>query len=286
MNHPVSDQHAGVIVAQDITLKYGSAKGVAQPVLGGFSMHVRAGEVVAVLGPSGVGKSSLLRVLAGLQQADAGQVAVHGQVMRKPHPRVGTVFQNACLLPWLTLEQNVGFGLDFGRQPSLDPATRRERIDRAIEEVDLLHARRHFPAQLSGGMAQRTALARCLARQPQVLLLDEPFSALDAITRHQMQQLLQQIITRHRTAAVLVTHDLDEALMLADRIILIGGRPAGLAGEWTMRPARFDRHPPDATLPRGESLASLSEVRAEIVQIMRQARHDASSLSQRIPEPA
>ncbi|HEX2531043.1 MAG TPA: ABC transporter ATP-binding protein [Burkholderiaceae bacterium] len=255
-----------VLRAQQIELSYARAGQPANTVLRDFSLQLAAGEVAAVLGPSGVGKSSLLRVLAGLQAPDKGTVHVHGERLQGPHPRLGFVFQDPSLLPWLTLEENVGFGLDFKHQPNIDAAEKKERVRAAIAEVDLQHAATRYPAELSGGMAQRAALARSLARQPEILLLDEPFSALDEITRSEMQSLLQQITARHQTSAILVTHDIDEALILADRILLIGLYPGRLIGEW----------PIDLPHPRDEAAAQLGAVRIEIVQALRNARRAAA----------
>ncbi len=258
---------AVVLDARDIALSYHRANTTRDTVLGSFSLRLRAGEIVAVLGPSGVGKSSLLRVLAGLQAPDRGQVHVHGHALRGPHPRLSFIFQDPCLLPWLNLEENVGFGLDFRHQPDITREEKRARVGAAVAEVGLEAATGAYPAELSGGMAQRVALARGIARRPEILLLDEPFSALDEITRSEMQALLRTIIARHGAAAILVTHDIDEALILADRLLLIGGRPARLVSEW------------EITLPhpRDEAAPEIADMRVEVVRDMRRARSAIST---------
>lgn len=261
MSIKVSTPEPLVLQADNILLDYLQNDGSRKQVLTDFSMQVRAGEIIVVLGPSGVGKSSLLRVLAGLKQPTSGQVRVHNKRVTSPHPRLAFMFQDPCLLPWLNVSANVAFGLDFRSQPHLDKSARRQRVQDAITEVRLSDSQRAFPRELSGGMAQRVALARSLARRPEILLLDEPFSALDEVIRNEMQQLLLEVCQRHHTAVVMITHDIDEALLLADRIVLLGGTPGTLLREW---------QPPQ---PRPRNLASeaMALMRLEMLQTLQGA---------------
>ncbi|WP_314100865.1 ABC transporter ATP-binding protein [uncultured Frigoribacterium sp.] len=212
--------------ALPLTLR-GVGRRFDRPVLHGVDLDVAAGEIVAVLGPSGCGKSTLLRQLGGLDQPDTGTVRIGDEPARHADQRCAVAFQEPRLLPWRTLRDNVALGLpkpSKSTTTSSPKLTKSERDARLTELLDLVHlgpagARR--PREVSGGMAQRASLARALARQPAVLLLDEPFGALDALTRLRMQDLLLDVHDALPTTVVLVTHDVDEALYLADRIVLL-----------------------------------------------------------------
>lgn len=190
-------------------------------VLSGLSFDVTAGERVVVLGASGCGKSTLLRIIAGLDTGYDGRVSLGGELIVAPTPRVGLMFQEPRLLPWLTVARNVSFGLPD--EPRSGP-----RVAALLAEVGLDGFVDVLPKTLSGGQAQRVALARALVREPGLLLLDEPFSALDAITRARLQRLVLRVAAIHRTALLLVTHDIDEALAIGDRVLLlpVGGGAA------------------------------------------------------------
>ncbi|HEV2127184.1 MAG TPA: ABC transporter ATP-binding protein [Thermomicrobiales bacterium] len=211
-------------MTQDVALaqvaKAFTRKNQYTDVLDDLSLAVDPGEFVAILGPSGCGKSTVLRLIAGLEQPTAGEVAIGGRPVSVTDDRCAVVFQEPRLLPWRTVAQNVALG---ARRRA---GNQRERVAALLDEVGLAESAGAWPHQLSGGMAQRVALARGLAAEPDVLLLDEPFAALDALTRLRMQDLLLQVRERHDQTVVLVTHDIDEALYLADRIVILGGTPA------------------------------------------------------------
>ena len=197
--------------------------GRSVPVLRGVELRVQSGELVTVVGASGSGKSTLLRIVAGLEQADRGSVQVGGQVPSRPGRERGLVFQEPRLFPWLTVLENVAFGV-----AELAPAEREETVREHIERVGLSGFESASPHQLSGGMAQRVALARALAPRPRVLLLDEPFGALDALTKARMQEELLRIWQAERTTLLLVTHDVEEAVFLGDRIVVLSERPGAI----------------------------------------------------------
>jgi len=199
-----------------ITKRFGETS-----VLGGLELDVEAGEIIALVGPSGCGKSTLLRLISGLDTAYEGQISVGDRVVRGPDRAVGFVFQEPRLFPWLKLRDNIAFGL-----PDRDTPDAQRLVQETLDVVGLGAFAKALPKQLSGGMAQRAALARALVTEPQVLLLDEPFNALDVFTRMRLQDHLLAAWARYRPTLVLVTHDLDEAVYLADRVILLTDRPS------------------------------------------------------------
>ena len=227
-----------VLEARDLSVcfrMYG--RGIEQKdlrVIHNLSVPVREGEIVALLGESGRGKSTLLNIAGGLLAGSQGNTSFRGQKVRSTPRGIAVVCQNPCLLPWLNVAENIDFALSFKSLP-LSSAERKLRVRSALREVGLEESARVYPSQLSGGMAQRVSLARGLARQAELLLLDEPFSSLDAITRASMQELLLTLLRRHGSSALLVTHDLDEALLLADRLLLMTGEKGGSGlREWKL----------------------------------------------------
>jgi ABC-type nitrate/sulfonate/bicarbonate transport system ATPase subunit len=189
-----------------------------------LSMEVSADEIVCLLGPSGCGKSTVLNLIAGFEFPTAGAVTLDGEVVKKPGPDRGVVFQEHALFPWLTVAENIGFGSKLRRGRG-DPAHYRESVQRYVDWMGLKGFEHSYPKVLSGGMRQRTALARVLVNEPKVLLMDEPFAALDAQTRLSMQMLLLNVWERLRTTILFITHDIDEAVFLGDRIYVMTARP-------------------------------------------------------------
>jgi sulfonate transport system ATP-binding protein len=194
--------------------------------LGGVSLDVALGEIVAVIGGSGCGKSTLLRAIAGLDPANEGTIRLDGERIAAPHEKIGIIFQEPRLLPWLKVAGNVGFGL--GDRPK---AERAQRVAAALKRVGLVDKATVWPRELSGGQAQRVAIARALVPRPEVLLLDEPFSALDAFTRNDLQDHLLDLWADAKPTLMLVTHDVEEAIVLADRIIVMCPRPGRVFDE-------------------------------------------------------
>jgi len=199
--------------------------GTDDPVIDGLDFTVEPGRFVCIVGPSGCGKTTLLRLLSGLLRPDAGEVQIDGTAVTEPPPGLGFVFQDhtRALLPWRTAARNVEFGLEAAGVPR---AERAERVRDVLRRVHLPGVGHRYPAQLSGGMQQRLQIARALVAQPRVLLMDEPFAALDALTRYALEDGLLELWAELRPTVVFVTHDLDEAIYLADTVIVLRRGPA------------------------------------------------------------
>lgn len=201
-------------------------EGISKQFANGFialeniNLAVEKGEIVSLVGTSGCGKSTLLRIIAGLEAPTLGTVSIDQDVVTSPHPEIGIVFQEPRLMPWLPVRENVQFGLEGASKREKERLT-----DVILERVGLMEFSQALPRQLSGGMAQRVAIARALITKPSILLLDEPFSALDAFIRMKLQHHLLEIWQYDRPTLVLVTHDIEEALVLSDRVIVLRGNP-------------------------------------------------------------
>ena len=233
----------------------------ADPVeaLAPVDLDVAANDFITILGPSGCGKSTLLRIVAGLDRPTTGTVLLDGEPVIRAGADRGMVFQSYTLFPWLTVAENIAFGL---RERGVPEAERRAIAGRYIAEVGLTGFENHWPRQLSGGMQQRTAIARALANDPKILLLDEPFGALDTQTRSLMQELLLGIWERDRKTVLFVTHDIEEAIFLGTRVVVMSARPGRI---------KLDRRIelPQPRTYRLKTTATFVDLKAELVESLR-----------------
>jgi NitT/TauT family transport system ATP-binding protein len=225
------------------------------PVLNRISFDVAPGEFIALLGPSGCGKSTLLRLVAGLENPAVGQILGDGIPITRPDPERVVVFQDPTLFPWRTVWQNVALGLQA--QGQLD-AQGRQRVDSVLQRVGLAQFAQAYPRQLSGGMSQRAALARALVNDPRLLILDEPLGKLDSLTRIRMQSELVGLWQEKRYSVLMVTHDVEEALLMANRVLVFGPRPTRILKTITI----------DLPYPRRRNLPELIDLRTRILGIL------------------
>ncbi len=244
--------------------------------LKGVSLKINKGEFVSLIGHSGCGKSTVLNIVAGLYQATSGGVILNNKEVSEPGPERAVVFQNHSLLPWLSAYQNVELAVKqvFGRSKS--KAETREWIEHNLELVHMDHAMHKRPDEISGGMKQRVGIARALAMQPDVLLMDEPFGALDALTRAHMQDSLMEIQAELNNTVIMITHDVDEAVLLSDRIVMMTNGPAATIGEIL-----------DITLERPRDRLALADdaeythLRAEVLKFLYEKQRKVESMPQK-----
>jgi nitrate ABC transporter ATP-binding subunit len=235
--HPPTPVNQPFLDIKNVSKIYDTPKG-AYTVLDGVNLTVDEGEFVCVIGHSGCGKSTLLDMVSGFRQPSSGEVKLKGEAIDRPGPDRMVVFQNYCLLPWKTVFENVYLAVK-AVHPTKSKAEKTELVHKHLAMVGLEEAADKKPGQISGGMKQRVAIARALSTYPEVLILDEPFGALDAITKEELQEELLQIWTDHRVTIMMITHDIDEALFLADRVVMMTNGPSAKIGEILTVP--FDR---------------------------------------------
>jgi NitT/TauT family transport system ATP-binding protein len=253
-----------LLSVERVCKSFGGVSGRADlEVLRDIRFDVAAGEIVSIIGPSGCGKTTLLHILHGLEPATSGAVVLSGARVTGPSVSSAIVFQGFNLFPWLTVERNVAFGLEVAR---VAPAECVERTRRFVGLIGLEAFARHYPHELSGGMQQRVGLARALALDPDLLLLDEPFGALDAITREALVREIATLLAETPRAAVFITHSMDEAIMLSDRILVLSQRPARVLEEVGVHLGRPRR--PDAVRASPE----FARLRAHLWSLLSQER--------------
>ncbi|MBD2110156.1 ABC transporter ATP-binding protein [Nodosilinea sp. FACHB-13] len=234
------------LVIQDLVKAYPSAGGDPTVVLDNINLTVGANEFIAIIGHSGCGKSTLLKIVSGLEQATSGGVFLEGKPIKKPGADRMMVFQNYSLLPWLTVRENVRLAVNEVCD-HLSPRDRTDLVEEHLAMVNLTDAALKYPDELSGGMKQRVGIARALAIRPKMLLMDEPFGALDALTRGHLQRQVLDIWERNPQAVMMITHDVDEAIYMADRIVMMTNGPNAHIGEILEVPFK---HPRDRTALR------------------------------------
>jgi NitT/TauT family transport system ATP-binding protein len=216
------------LAADNLIMNYDAPGGGTLLALGPISFEISPGQFVCLVGPSGCGKSTLIRVFAGLHRPSRGTATLGGEPVTGPSPRVGLMFQQANLMPWRTVLDNVALPLELAGMPK---DQRYETANRLLTMLDLVEFERAYPGELSGGMAQRAALGRVLVQQPDVLLLDEPFGALDALTRERVSADMLRVWAQQRQTVLMVTHDIREAVFLADRVLVLSRRPGRITAD-------------------------------------------------------
>jgi len=264
-----------------VDMTFTGNNGVVNPVLRGIDLGVQRGEFISLIGHSGCGKSTVLNIVAGLLKATAGGVIVDGREVNAPGPDRAVVFQNHSLLPWLTVYQNVEIAVDKIFRNSKNKAQRKDWILHNLNMVNMSHALHRLPSEISGGMKQRVGIARALAMEPKVLLLDEPFGALDALTRAHLQDEVIRIQGELGNTVMMITHDVDEAVLLSDRVVMMTNGPAATIGQIL-----------DIPLPRPRNRIALAEnpaynhCRQEILTFLYEKQRKVEPIASARPAPS
>ncbi|TDV56361.1 ABC transporter ATP-binding protein [Actinophytocola oryzae] len=243
----------GRLEARGVGKSYRSGRGGTTVALTDLSLSVEDGAFVSLVGPSGCGKSTFLDCVAGLEPYDTGELLLDGRPITGPDPRTAVVFQDPSLLPWRSTADNIAYGMTLRRKGTA--ADRARKTAELVELVGLTGFERHYPGELSGGMRQRVNLARALATEPELLLMDEPFGALDALTREQLQVELERIRLAGRVTVLFVTHDIEEAVFLSDRVVTMTGRPGTVSSVFDVDLPR----PRDPSVKRSPAFTALEE---------------------------
>ena len=262
-------QVSGLLI-DNISMRFDLPNGGSVQALKNVTLDIKSGELLSVLGPSGCGKTTLLNIVAGFLAPTEGQVVVNDHAVKGPGPERGMVFQQGALFEWMTVRENVSFGPDMKKMPRQDSM---KIVDRLLEVVGLQDFKDKAVYELSGGMQQRVALARCLANEPEVILMDEPLGALDALTREKMQSLVLDLWKETGKTIILITHSVEEALLLGERLLVMAPRPGRIHKEYRLPFAemgvgadlRVVKKHPDYAKTREEILAMIWEMEEEIM---------------------
>jgi nitrate/nitrite transport system ATP-binding protein len=269
------------LTLSQVDMTFGEGAG-ANPVLKGIDLEVQRGEFISLIGHSGCGKSTVLNIVAGLLRASSGGVILDGREVNAPGPDRAVVFQNHSLLPWLTVYQNVEIAVEKIFSGTRSKAERKEWILHNLEMVHMEHALQRLPSEISGGMKQRVGIARALAMEPKVLLLDEPFGALDALTRAHLQDEVIRIQAELGNTVLMITHDVDEAVLLSDRVVMMTNGPAATIGQ--ILPIALPR-PRNRIALAGD--ATYNHCRQEILSFLYEKQRKVEPISTpRAPKPA
>jgi taurine transport system ATP-binding protein len=258
------------LAIENISMRFDLPDGGSVQALKDVSLHLKEGELMSVLGPSGCGKTTLLNIVAGFLAPTEGQIVMNGHTVKGPDAERGMVFQQGALFEWMSVRENVGFGPRMKGMPKLDMA---ETVDHLLDVVGLQDFKEKAVYELSGGMQQRVALARCLANDPDVILMDEPLGALDALTREKMQSLVLKLWKETGKTIILITHSVEEALLLGERLLVMAPRPGRIHKEYRLpfadlgvgQDLREVKKHPDYAKTREEILAMIWDMEEEIM---------------------